>query len=76
MEENGLGVVLLVCSVMLSRGLDNIQADLESGGFLPTLIGNHDYAGQVRSHVQSNDLEQQRLAVLCDVMTVLLFSNS
>ncbi|KAF0689568.1 Aste57867_18987 [Aphanomyces stellatus] len=46
-EAKGYGVVLLVASVMLSRGLAIIEGDMDTAtGIVPTLIGNHDYCTQ------------------------------
>lgn len=48
MEEMGEGVVLLLVSALLSRGLEQVAADADNGtGLLPPLIGEHNYASQV-----------------------------
>ncbi|CAK4148928.1 unnamed protein product [Aphanomyces euteiches] len=46
-DPTGYGVVLLVASVILSRGISVIEADMDSpDGTTPTLIGAHDYCTQ------------------------------
>ncbi|RHY94639.1 hypothetical protein DYB35_005503 [Aphanomyces astaci] len=43
----GYGVVLVVASVMLTRGLATVEADMDTAtGTVPTLIGAHDYCTQ------------------------------
>ncbi|ETV68106.1 hypothetical protein H257_15853 [Aphanomyces astaci] len=46
-ESKGYGVVLVVASVMLTRGLATVEADMDTAtGTVPTLIGAHDYCTQ------------------------------
>ncbi|RHY06924.1 hypothetical protein DYB36_003830 [Aphanomyces astaci] len=46
-ESKGYGVVLMVASVMLTRGLATVEADMDTAtGTVPTLIGAHDYCTQ------------------------------
>ena len=33
-------------SLLLTRGLDQVIRDMESSGFVPPMIGHHDYASQ------------------------------
>ncbi|ETV98157.1 hypothetical protein H310_08892 [Aphanomyces invadans] len=45
--SKGYGAVLVVASVMLTRGLATIEADMDAAtGTVPTLIGAHDYCTQ------------------------------
>lgn len=47
MAPRGFGVVLLVYSAMLSRGIGQTREDMASAlGEAPTLMGQHSYAGQ------------------------------
>lgn len=42
----GAGVVLLVYSALMTRGLSNVAADLDDQGGAPSMIGRHHYATQ------------------------------
>jgi hypothetical protein len=47
MEQEGNGVVMLVYSLILTRGVESVAREMESVGITPSLIGSHDYAQQV-----------------------------
>ena len=47
MQKDGGGVVCLVYSCLLSRGLEEVENDMDSNfGQAPKMIGNHGYANQ------------------------------
>lgn len=46
MDPEGLGTVLFSYSLLLTRGLERVQADMDTMVEQPTLIGRHDYASQ------------------------------
>ena len=45
--DKGAGIVQLVCSVILSRGVQHVTDDMDTMGGINTLIGRHGYAAQV-----------------------------
>ncbi|RHY32799.1 hypothetical protein DYB32_002223 [Aphanomyces invadans] len=68
--SKGYGAVLVVASVMLTRGLATIEADMDTAtGTVPTLIGAHDYCTQVQ-HVHV--LPTPETCVLQEMVNLLL----
>ena len=46
MEPNGKGTALYTYSLILTRGIEHVRADMDTMADVPSLIGRHDYAAQ------------------------------
>ena len=79
-RSSGPGLALLVYSAMLTRGLQDVVSDMDTGmGGAATLIGAHNYATQVTNSFRSTALFQVNIAscfVLQELVNLLLVGRA